>query len=358
MGFQQLLSVNIDILDINDDVPYLFELAQPHRVEVGENLRAPASLLLLQAVDNDNGVNGTVNVTFLSGNASLFEISTPDGARSPELTILQELDFERDPNMYNVTIRLTDGGSPSNSFDQEIMVILINRKDSGPMIAEEFEDLEIDLPEDHPVGMSQPFASIRVTNVDDVLGPIVYSIRSVQPGSPGNITVNADNGDLYLNGPLDFDVIGNPTTFLFEVIASTTFLGFDNAIVTVRVTDVNDNAPFLSCLNSQANGTIPCPDPASPFTQLTFTVTSDLTDRQVLILRGNDDDRSNENSDYEISIGSLPVPGVQFRPLLSSHFLLFIDPADVSNGTIPITIRNTACPLMSSSATVEIIVPQ
>ena len=67
------------------------------------------------------------------------------------------------------------------------------------MIAEEFEDLEIDLPEDHTVGISKPFASIRVTNVDDVLGPIVYSIGSVNPASPGNIAVNADNGDLYLH---------------------------------------------------------------------------------------------------------------------------------------------------------------
>ena len=354
-GISRILSVNIDVLDVNDEVPRLFELAQPHRVEIGENSRPPARLVRLQVVDNDNGVNGTVNLTFLSGNASLFEISTPDGARSPELTILQELDFERDLHMYNVTIRLTDGGSPSNSFDQEIMVILTNSRDSSPMIAEEFEDLEINLPEDHPVGMSNPFASIRVTNADDVLGPIVYSIRSVNQASPGNIAVNPDNGDLYLNGSLDFDVIGNPTTFLFEVIASTTLLGFDSVSVTVRVTDVNDNTPFLSCLSS---GSIPCPDPASPFTQLTFTVTSDLTETQTLVLRGEDEDRTAENSDFEISISSLPVPGVRFNSIGSSLFLLSVAPADVSNGTIPITIRNTACPLLSSSATVEIIVPQ
>ena len=129
--------------------------------------------------------------------------------------------------------------------------------------------------------------------------------------------------------------------------------GSDNVFVTVRVIDVNDNAPFLSCLSS---GTIPCPDPASPFTQLTFTFTSDLTDTQTLFLRGEDDDGTGENSDFEIGVSSLLVDGARFNSI-GSLFLLSVAPADVSNGTIPISIRNTACPLMSSSATVEIIVP-
>ena len=348
------LTVNIDVLDVNDEVPRLFGLAQPHRVEIRENSRPPARLVRLQVVDNDNGVNGTANLTFLSGNASLFEITPADGIFSPELTILQELDFERDPHMYNVTIRLTDGGSPSNSFDQEIMVILTNTRDSSPMIPEEVKELEIDLPEDHPVGISNPFASFKVTNADDVPGTIVYSIRSVQPGSPGNITVNSVNGDLYLNGSLNFDDFSNLRTLRFTVEAISNITGLDNAFVTVRVTDVNDNAPFLSCLSSSS---IPCPDPASPFTQLTFTVTSDLNETQTLFLRGEDEDLTAENSDFEISISSLPVPGVRFNSFGSSLFLLSVDPADVSNVTIPISIRNTACPLMSSSATVEIIVP-
>ena len=101
--------------------------------------------------------------------------------------------------MYNVTIRLTDGGSPSNSFDQQIMVILTNGRDSSPMIAEEFEDLEINLPEDHPVGISNPIVTFRVTNADDVPGTIVYSINSVQPGSPGQIALNSTTGELAIS---------------------------------------------------------------------------------------------------------------------------------------------------------------
>ena len=347
-GFSRLLSVDIDVLDVNAEVPRLLEFAQPHRVEIRENSRPPARLVRLQVVDNDNGVNGTANLTFVSGNASLFEISTPDGARSPELTILQELDFERDPHMYNVTIRLTDGGSPSNSFDQEIMVILTNGRDSSPMIPEEVKELEIDLPEDHPVGISNPFASFMVTNADDVPGTIVYSIRSVQPGSPGNITVNSVNGDLYLNGSLNFDDFSNLRTLRFTVEASSSITGLDNAFVTVRVTDVNDNAPFLSCLSSSS---IPCPDPAEPFTQLTVTFTnaSNLTAQHVLILRGEDDNLTVENSDSEISISSLPAVGAAFNQF-GSFLLLGIDPCVlVSNVTIPISIRNTACPQMSSN---------
>ena len=262
--------------------------------------------------------------------------------------------------MYNVTIRLTDGGSPSNSFDQEIMVILTNGRDSRPKIPQEFKELEIDLPEDHPVGISNPFASFRVTNADDVPDTVVYSISSVQPGSPGNITVNSVNGDLYLNGSLNFDDFSNLRTLRFTVEASSSITGSDNAFVTVRVTDVNDNAPFLSCLSSQLNNTIPCPDPASPFTQLTVTFTnaSNLTAQHVLTLQGEDDDRTAENSAFEISISSLPAVGAAFNQF-GPFFLLGINPCLlVSNVTIPISIRNTACPQMSSSATVDIIMPQ
>ena len=351
-GATEIILVTIDVLDVNDEVPRLFGLAQPHIVEVGENLNAPASILRLQAFDNDEGANGTVTLALVSGNASLFDIST---GPLTSLRILLELDFERDLPVYNVTIRLTDGGSPSNSFDQEIMVLLLNRRDSSPMIAE--ESLELSLPEDHPVGASNPFsAPFEISNADDVLGTPTFSL---DPASPGNvIAVNANTGELYLSGPLDFDNIINPVrTISFFVRVSNGITGGDSVSVTVTVTDVNDNAPFLECLDSSSSGSIPCPSPASNFTQLTFTVTSDLTGIQNLFLQPRDNDFSAINTDSQIVVSSLNTLGVRFQPVGSASFVLFIDPASVSNGTVLIDVRNTACPLLSSSARVDIVVP-
>ena len=342
-GATEIILVTIDVLDVNDEVPRLFGLEQPHIVEVGENLNAPASILRLQAFDNDEGANGTVTLALVSGNASLFDIST---GPLTSLRILLELDFERDLPMYNITIRLTDGGSPSNSFDQEIMVFLLNSRDSQPMIAE--ESLELSLPEDHPVGPSNPFASIEISNANDVLGTPTFSIDPIP--SPGNVAVNASTGDVYLSAPLDFE-----TTRIFNFRVRVN--NGDSISVTVTVTDVNDNAPFLECFDSSSSGSIPCPSPASNFTQLTFTVTSDLTGLQNLFLQRRDNDFSAINTDSQIVVSSLNTLGVRFQPVGSASFVLFIDPAIVTNGTVLIDVRNTACPPLSGSARVDIIVP-
>ena len=208
--------ITINVLDINDEVPYLFDLSQPHMEEIQENFKG--AFLHLQPIDYDKGENGTVDMSIVSGNTSVFEIND-----FSFLATLLRLDFESDPHTYNVVIRLTDGGNPSNSFDQEITVVLLNLIDSPPMIAE--DSLEFSVPEDHPVGPSHPFASINVTNADDVQG-IEYLISLVfEPLPLENIAVNASNGNLYFNGPLDLEDSSNPTSYRFYVHAGEEWTG-------------------------------------------------------------------------------------------------------------------------------------
>ena len=353
-----VFTINVD--DINDEVPHFFQLSQPHVVEVSE-LRGPGSIIFLQPVDNDRGENATVSMSIISGNTTLFEI-THDSRPPPryDLVTLLQLDFERDPHMYDVVIRLTDGGNPSNSFDQEITVVLLNERDSPPNIAEDM--LEFSLPEDHPVGPSHPFASINVTNADDVQGTIEYSIldQFMDPPSLEKFAVNASNGDLYLSGPLDLESAGNPTSYTFyvEVRNSPGFRGSDSVRVTVMVEDLNDNAPFLTC----EGGTLSCPTPRGiPFTGQQY-ILSDFSSNEtaILVLEGMDNDRSAVNMAVEISTNTPLPPGITLNdiPAIPNLRILTIDPVQLNNtclSMLTITVRNTAPPMLSSTATVNII---
>ena len=335
--------ITIDVLDINDEVPHLLDLSQPHMEEIQENFKG--AFLHLQPIDYDKGENGTIDMSIVSGNTSVFEIND-----FSFLATLLRLDFESDPHTYNVVIRLTDGGNPSNSFDQEITVVLLNLIDSPPMIAE--DSLEFSVPEDHPVGPSHPFASINVTNADDVQG-IEYSILALDPSPLENIAVNASNGNLYFNGPLDLEDSSNPTSYRFNVQVRNS-VGSDTVLVTVMVEDLNDNAPFLTC----QGGTLPCPTPqGSPFDgqqNITFS-SNDAT--HVVFLEGNDDDHSVVNSAIEFSNTPLP-PGITLQefPVNENLRILNINSALLStcHSTFTITVRNTAPPMLSSSATVNI----
>ena len=134
-------------------------------------------------------------------------------------------------------------------------------------------------------------------------------------------------------------------------MARSAVTGSDLVSVDVAVTDVNDNAPFLSC----EGGTISCPTPAgSPFTELNYVVTRDVTTTQSLLLRGRDNDLTAANTAVEFSVTS--VAGVSLARLSSQLRVLRINPALVRNSTATVTVRNTAPPQLSGSATINVVV--
>ena len=365
-GINATIRIIIYILDINDEVPQFSNLVQPHIVQVVENLAAPTPLLRLEPIDYDSGANGTVQFSIISGDTNYFMIMKAEGDTSDTPTRLlflqRELDFEVHNRRFNLTIRISDMGSPSSHvFDQQIVIVVNNTLDEPPTFPT--TRFMFQIPENYSVGITHPFANVTAANPHEVLGSIFYYLCEesgcTRSGPAGVILVNEVTGGLYLNQSLDYD-LSSQLEYTFYVTASNPSTGSgQNAFVQVMVEDVNDNVPYFTCTNTFA--TLPCP-PVSPgnprFTRMNFsTGENDLTDRKRLRLTRHDNDRSFVNRDVEYSFSSEPHINISFS-YFSDIVVLGIDQMldreQTPDISVMVTIRNTASPRLSSTAVISI----
>ena len=364
-GIDANIRITIYILDVNDEVPQFSNLVQPHIVQIVENLVAPTPLLRLEPIDYDSGANGTVQFSIISGDTNYFLIMKAEGDTSDTPTrllfIQRELDFEVHNCSFNLTIRISDMGSPLNHvFDQQIVIVVNNTLLDEPPTFPTTRFI-FQIPENHPVGITHPFSHVTVAN-PEVSASIFYYLCEEsgceRSGPAGVILVNLVTGGLYLNQSLDYD-LSYQLEYTFYVMAGNPVAGFSqNAFVQVTVEDVNDNAPYFTCTNTLA--TLPCP-PVSlgnpRFTRMNFsTGENDLTDRKRLQLTPHDDDRSFVNRDVEYSISSEPHINISF--MYSAIVVLGIDQMldreQMPDILVMVTIRNTASPRLSSTAVISI----
>lgn len=367
-GIDANVRITINILDINDEVPRFSNLPKSHTVQVVENVAAPTPLLRLEPIDDDSGLNGTVHFNITSGDTNYFMIMKPEGDTSDTpirlLFLQRDLDFEAHSRRFELTIRISDMGSPlSNIFDQQIVIVVNNSLDEPPTFPTSRFAFEV--PENYPVGISHPFANVTAANPDQVLGSIFYYLCEdsgcARSGPDGVILVNEVTGDLYLNQSLEYDDLSATLEYTFYVKASNPSIGASqNAFVQVMVEDVNDNAPYFTCKND--SNIFPCPpeSPDSPhFTRMSIsTGENDLTDMRSLRLEVNDDDHSDANSAVSYTYSSEPnisISLVYFAGIAIFRIDQKLDRESTPDITITITVYNhRASPQLSSTAVISI----
>lgn len=249
-----MVQVNFHVLDVNDFTPYFSGMSRPVDTrKVYENVQVGQVIAYLMPFDLDAGLNGTVNFTISHGNeGQYFNVSLPAGQTDTHdrLIILnQKLDYTTHPQ-YNLTLSLSDGGSPPLTSTQYLVINIIDVNDQAPAFAE--EKLSFNVSEDHPVGSSYPFAVIGATDDDSPThSQIFYQLDldgSTDAYAIANLlAVNTTSGELYLLDRLQYD--GNSKhSYKFQVEARNpgTVIG-TKAIVTLNVTDANDEVPLLNC---------------------------------------------------------------------------------------------------------------
>lgn len=366
-GINANIRITINILDINDEIPHFSNLLQPHIVQVVENVATPTPLLRLEPTDDDSGLNGTVHFNITSGDTNYFAIMKPEGDTSDtairQLFLQRRLDFEVHSRRFDLTIRISDMGSPLNNvYDQQIVIVVNNSLDEPPTFPT--SRFVFQVPENHPVGISHPFANVTAANPHQVLGSIFYYLCEdsgcARSGPDGVILVNEITGDLYLNQSLKSDFSAT-LEYTFYVKASNPSIGASqNAYVQVMVEDVNDNAPYFTCSNPLTNYPCPPESPDSPhFTTMSISTGENyLTDMRSLWLEVHDDDFSDANSFNNYSSSSEPPIDIDFRPL-GQRLAIFsinqiLDRESTPDITVTITVRNTASPQLSSTAVISI----
>ncbi|XP_022092788.1 protocadherin-16-like [Acanthaster planci] len=233
-------SVIVYVQDSNDHAPGF--ATSHYELSVPEN--EPASAVhVVVAEDKDIGDNSNLTYSIRDGNiGGLFELNSVTG----QLSTTGPLDREVTPQ-YNLTIRATDNGVPSQSGDTVITVNVLDENDNDPVFT--MPSYHYELAENTGIGVS--LMTVEAVDADEGTNAMVqYSLDNSTLGLFG---IDVNSGQLTTTGLFDFE---KESQYIFQVCATDggSFGPRSEKVqVVVDVTDINDNAPVFTMVPFRAN---------------------------------------------------------------------------------------------------------
>ena len=233
---------DIEITDCNDNAPKFDSL--PSSYSVNEGLPPDSTLFSIQTSDDDeaNTNNSMVFVTILpNGNTdSIFAINT----HSTALICTQLLDRERHPNGFQLTLKVTDYGSPPLSSTHSLTLSLNDINDNPPTFNPTNYSQTIE--ENLPPGMY--VLTINASDVD--IGTNAEITFNIISGNDDNyLSLNQVTGEILTTN----NKIDRETSASIELTVSATDSGINplqaTASVQILISDQNDNSPIFSPLS-------------------------------------------------------------------------------------------------------------
>ncbi|XP_036933506.1 protocadherin alpha-5-like isoform X5 [Acanthopagrus latus] len=228
------LQLTINVLDVNDNTPTFNKSL--YKARVRENATPGTLVMRLNATDLDEGMNSKILYSFIKrGNmdrSNVFDLNPETG----EITVKGTLDYEETP-AYEVRVQARDQGTTPRSAQAKLLVEIIDVNDNAPEIS--VTSLMTPVKEDAELGTIVALVTVSdqdggnngVTNCK-VVGSVPFKLKS-----------NYKNDySLVVDGPLDRE-----NTSVYNVTITATDEGSPPLssirVITVHVSDVNDNAP-------------------------------------------------------------------------------------------------------------------
>ena len=230
------LTVVLELTDINDNSPMFIDPLL--NLTVPENSSDGSFIGQYIATDKDIGSNGKITYTLCSSGSVPFYLNSSNGM----LYLNGELDADISPFFYLIKIIATDNGGTEMSSEVSVNITVENVNDNQPIFLSTGQN-KIQ-PEGNVSG------SITVVTVTDLDGPnLTGTITS--GGNYATIVPNNNNQQFmlfilnYKVSELDYESVQ------YIVIEFTISDGGNpefttSSFVTITVTDVNDNAPYLN----------------------------------------------------------------------------------------------------------------
>ncbi|KAJ8246897.1 hypothetical protein GJAV_G00256570 [Gymnothorax javanicus] len=231
-------SVQIEIVDVNDNSPEIILTSQPSPVR--EDAPVGTTVALINVRDLDSGENGKVIVQVPKD--SSFELK-PSFSDHYALVTRTVLDRESYPE-YNVEITATDSGSSPLSTKKSIPVTILDVNDNPPEFKE--SSYSVYLRENNALGA----ILCSVSAIDPDRGEnakISYSIldSKVQDVSVSSyVYINSDNGSIYSMHSFDYEKLK-----VLKILVQAKDHGSpslsSNVTVHIFILDQNDNIPAV-----------------------------------------------------------------------------------------------------------------
>ncbi|XP_026135736.1 protocadherin gamma-A1-like isoform X8 [Carassius auratus] len=228
-----ILKINIIVLDANDNAPVFSQSV--YTALVAENALMGTLVLKVSATDADQGTNKQVSYSFSESSDSIldtFNIELTNG----DITVIGPLDFEKSKK-YELNVVATDIGGLTDAC--KVMVEIADVNDNAPVI--NVISFSNPLPEN-----SSPETVIAMLNVKDLDSGKNGQVRCfINPSLPFQIRQSSSNFySLVTDQLLDREKMSE-----YNITITASDEGSPsystNKTLTLKLSDVNDNAPVF-----------------------------------------------------------------------------------------------------------------
>uniref|UniRef100_A0A672YL98 Cadherin domain-containing protein n=1 Tax=Sphaeramia orbicularis TaxID=375764 RepID=A0A672YL98_9TELE len=228
------LHITVNVQDVNDNIP-VFDKSL-YKVAVPENAPRGTSLISVHARDLDEGLNGEIIYSFINhdndDNVDKFVINPTTG----EITVNGGIDHEKN-NAVEIRVQAKDKGSSPRASHCKVLVEITDVNDNPPEIS--VTSLVNVVKEDAPLDTMVGLITIKDDDADKN-GVVDVKIVDSVPFKIKNTYKN--HYSLVVDAALDRE---RASAYNVTIVASdqgTPSLS-STSVITVHVSDVNDNAP-------------------------------------------------------------------------------------------------------------------
>ncbi|XP_051869368.1 protocadherin beta-15-like [Pristis pectinata] len=237
----ELISAEIEILDINDNSPSFSN--EELRLDIVESVAPGTSFLLPSAHDPDVGINSISTYHLTTNQHFALEVkNSSDGSITAVLVLTKSLDREEQAT-HRLLLTAFDGGTPVRSGTAKITINVLDVDDNWPVFDQAV--YKVKLPENVPIGTL--VIKLNATDLDEGSnGDINYFFSSSTPARVRDLfSLGTKTGEMRIKGTLDFE----ESSFYEINVEAKDSVHFSLCRVIVEISDVNDNAPELTLMS-------------------------------------------------------------------------------------------------------------
>ncbi|TRY66866.1 hypothetical protein DNTS_033032, partial [Danionella cerebrum] len=238
--------VTITVADRNDHSP-TFEQTE-YRETIRENVEEGYPILQLRATDLDSTANANIRYRFIGESASVVRSSFEIDPRSGLITTRGIVDREANER-YTLLVEASDQGREPGprSATVNVHITVLDENDNVPQFSQ--KRYVVAVRED-----VRPHSEIlRVSATDqDKDGNAAVHYNIISGNSRGQFAIDSVTGEIQVVAPLDFETEREYTLRLRAQDNGRPPLSNNTGIVSVQVTDVNDNPPIFVSTPFQA----------------------------------------------------------------------------------------------------------
>uniref|UniRef100_A0A672SQQ8 Cadherin domain-containing protein n=1 Tax=Sinocyclocheilus grahami TaxID=75366 RepID=A0A672SQQ8_SINGR len=227
------IKINVIVLDANDNAPVFSHSI--YKASIPENFPKGSSVLRVSATDKDVGSNGDVTYSFSQSSerlSILFQIDSSSG----DIIVNGQLDFEKSKK-YELYVEATDKGGLSDTSKVHIEITDIN--DNAPIISV----ISFSNPVAESSAPSTVIAMLNVKDLDSGKNGIVRCY--IAQNLPFKIKSSSPNFySLVTDELLDREKVSEYNITITAIDEGSPSFS-TNKTLTLKISDVNDNAPVF-----------------------------------------------------------------------------------------------------------------